>query len=190
MRKSSEKRRVREKRRKIGGPSGGSSFRSPFPDFPLCPASNGYWQEKIAGNRTPKYFGRWGRVVNGSIERLPDDGWQAALELYKASADRGFTDAPADNGGAHGQGLVQPLPHVQETLDRNRARFPPARSRNIRELPTGSLPRSAGTATLTTSGPLTLNRCGRTLPRHGVRFGLATRSRESRRCSSTAASLT
>jgi len=30
------------------------------------------------------YFGNWGRRVNGKMERMPDDGWQNALEIYKA----------------------------------------------------------------------------------------------------------
>lgn len=33
------------------------------------------------------YFGRWGKRVNGKMERLPGDGWQEALALYKAQAD-------------------------------------------------------------------------------------------------------
>ena len=33
------------------------------------------------------YFGRWGRVVGGKLERVEGDGWKDALELYKAQAD-------------------------------------------------------------------------------------------------------
>ena len=54
----------------------------PYPDFPLCPSNLGYWQKKIKGKIC--YFGRWGRVVNGSMTRIQDDGcWQAALEEYE-----------------------------------------------------------------------------------------------------------
>lgn len=69
----------------------------PLPDFPLCPANNGYWQKKIKGKI--HYFGHWGKIVNGKMERLPNDGWQEALALYKASADTGFTErAPGKEG--------------------------------------------------------------------------------------------
>ncbi len=57
----------------------------PYAEFPLGPANNGCWQKKIRGKIV--YFGRWGRVVNGSLKRLPGDGWKEALELYKAQAD-------------------------------------------------------------------------------------------------------
>lgn len=57
----------------------------PYPDFPLSPHASGAWQKKIRGRIF--YFGRWGRRVNGKMERLPDDGWKEALEIYKAQAD-------------------------------------------------------------------------------------------------------
>ncbi|MFH1918755.1 MAG: hypothetical protein ABIP48_02555, partial [Planctomycetota bacterium] len=57
----------------------------PYPDFPLGAANNGRWQKKINGRI--HYFGRWGRIRNGKMERLPDDGWKEALDLYKAQAD-------------------------------------------------------------------------------------------------------
>jgi integrase len=58
----------------------------PYPDFPLCAANNGYWQKKINGK--VHYFTRWGRVVNGRIQRTQEDGgWQAALELYEKQRD-------------------------------------------------------------------------------------------------------
>lgn len=41
----------------------------------------------ITGKSKIHYFGRWGKVVRGSMQRLPGDGWQEALELYKAQAD-------------------------------------------------------------------------------------------------------
>lgn len=57
----------------------------PYKDFPLCAANNGYWQKKILGR--PHYFGRWGKVVDGKLQRIEGDTWQAALELYKAQVD-------------------------------------------------------------------------------------------------------
>lgn len=59
--------------------------KKPYKDFPLTPHASGSWQKKIRGQ--VYYFGRWGRVRNGKMERLPDDGWKEALELYKAQAD-------------------------------------------------------------------------------------------------------
>lgn len=60
--------------------------KSECPDFSLCPASNGRWQKKILGKI--HYFGRWGRVVNGSLTRIREDGcWQEAWELYKKQAE-------------------------------------------------------------------------------------------------------
>jgi len=54
----------------------------PYPDFPLSAANCGQWQKKINGKI--HYFGRWGKVVNGSMTRIQEDGcWQAALELYE-----------------------------------------------------------------------------------------------------------
>ncbi len=57
----------------------------PYDDFPLTKHASGKWQKKIRGKI--HYFGRWGRMVKGKMERLPDDGWQEALALYKAQAD-------------------------------------------------------------------------------------------------------
>ena len=59
--------------------------RKPYPDFPLTPHASGAWQKKIRGKI--HYFGRWGRMVNGKMERVESDGWQEALELYRAQAD-------------------------------------------------------------------------------------------------------
>jgi integrase len=59
--------------------------KKPYDDFPLTPHASGAWQKKIRGK--VRYFGRWGRIKNGKMERLPGDGWEAALALYKAQAD-------------------------------------------------------------------------------------------------------
>src|SRR4051794_6690674 len=59
--------------------------KKPYPDFPLTPHPSGFWQKKIRGKI--HYFGKWGRRVNGKLERVEGDGWQEALELYKAQAD-------------------------------------------------------------------------------------------------------
>ena len=61
----------------------------PYPDYPLTPHSSGKWYKKITVNGISKahYFGRWCRMVKGNMERLPNDGWQDALALYKAQAD-------------------------------------------------------------------------------------------------------
>src|SRR4030042_4607688 len=57
----------------------------PYKDFPLTPHPSGAWQKKILGRI--HYFGRWGRVRNGALERIEGDGWKEALEIYKAQAD-------------------------------------------------------------------------------------------------------
>ncbi len=58
--------------------------KKPYPDFPLSPHASGTWQKKIRGRI--HYFGKWARVVNGKLTRLQGDGWQEALEQYKAAA--------------------------------------------------------------------------------------------------------
>jgi integrase len=57
----------------------------PYPEFPLSPHPCGGWQKRILGKL--HYFGRWGRIRNGKMERIEGDGWKEALELYKAQAD-------------------------------------------------------------------------------------------------------
>lgn len=57
----------------------------PYPDFPLTAHNAGYWCKSIRGKL--HYFGRWGQVRNGTMERLPGDGWRAALELYQEQCD-------------------------------------------------------------------------------------------------------
>jgi len=57
----------------------------PYSEFPLSPHPSGMWQKKINGRIY--YFGRWGKILDGEMQRLPDDGWQTALALYKAQID-------------------------------------------------------------------------------------------------------
>jgi integrase len=59
--------------------------KKPYPDFPLSPHPSGAWQKKIRGHI--HYFGRWARRVNGKLVRVEGDGWEEALEEYKAVAD-------------------------------------------------------------------------------------------------------
>ena len=59
--------------------------KKPYPDFPLTPHSCGAWQKKILGRI--HYFGRWGRIVKGKMERVEGDGWKEALEQYQRVAD-------------------------------------------------------------------------------------------------------
>ncbi len=57
----------------------------PYDGFPLGAHASGSWCKKIQG--VIHYFGPWGKRVNGKLERLPDDGWKAALELYQQQRD-------------------------------------------------------------------------------------------------------
>lgn len=59
--------------------------KKPYSNFPLCPHASGAWQKKIRGK--VHYFGKWARRVNGKLERIPGDGWEEALTIYKAQAD-------------------------------------------------------------------------------------------------------
>jgi integrase len=54
----------------------------PYPGFPLSPHPSGKWQKKINGRIF--YYGRWGKLVDGTMTRLPGDGWKEALALYEA----------------------------------------------------------------------------------------------------------
>lgn len=67
-------------------PGGLPKPKKPFPDFPLGASTAGWWVKKIRGRIF--YFGRWGRRLrDGSIERIPGDGWKEALELYNAQKE-------------------------------------------------------------------------------------------------------
>ncbi|HVL11460.1 MAG TPA: hypothetical protein VM529_02785 [Gemmata sp.] len=59
--------------------------KKPYPDIPLSPHASGTWQKKIRGKI--HYFGRWARVVDGKLTRVPGDGWEDALREYKEVAD-------------------------------------------------------------------------------------------------------
>jgi integrase len=59
--------------------------KKPYSEFPLSPHPGGTWQKKIRGKI--HYFGRWGRIRKGKMERIEGDGWKEALEAYKAVAD-------------------------------------------------------------------------------------------------------
>jgi len=85
-----------------GNPTGrkaGERPEKPYEGFPLTPHAGGKWMKKIRG--TIHYFGRWGRIVKGKMERLPGDGWQEALAIYKAQAEdlhAGRTPRPKIDG--------------------------------------------------------------------------------------------
>lgn len=57
----------------------------PYPEFPLTAHPSGNWCKKI--RQKLHYFGKWGERVDGKLQRIDGDGWEAALELYKAQAD-------------------------------------------------------------------------------------------------------
>jgi integrase len=59
--------------------------KKPYPDFPLTPHASGAWQKKIRGK--VHYFGRWAKRLNGRLVRVEGDGWEQALQEYKAVAD-------------------------------------------------------------------------------------------------------
>src|SRR5262249_55102820 len=75
----------RRRSRKADWVVAGFRIKRPYPDFPLTPHASGKWQKKILGDI--HYFGTWAKRVNGDLERVAEDGWQAALTLYKAQAD-------------------------------------------------------------------------------------------------------
>ena len=59
--------------------------KKPYRDFPLTQHQVGYWCKSIRGKI--RYFGRWGRIKNGEMVRLPDDGWREALNLFLEQKD-------------------------------------------------------------------------------------------------------
>lgn len=59
--------------------------KKPYPDFPLTPHTSGKWCKRIRGQL--HYFGAWATRSDGKLTRVPEDGWQAALDEYKAVAD-------------------------------------------------------------------------------------------------------
>ncbi len=78
----------------------------PYPTFPLTPHNGGKWMKQIKGKLY--YFGRWGRIVNGVMERIDAEScWEEALTIYKAQAEAlhaGRTPRPAQ-----GEFLVKDL---------------------------------------------------------------------------------
>jgi len=62
-----------------------SKPRKPYADYPLFPHNSGRWAKKIRGKL--HYFGQWARRDNGKLVRVPGDGWQEALDDYRAKAD-------------------------------------------------------------------------------------------------------
>lgn len=86
-------------RKKAFGKSECAKPQKPYPGFPLNPHASGKWQKKIRGKC--HYFGKWGRVVDGVMERIPGDGWEEALTIYKAQAEAlhsGKTPRPTSDG--------------------------------------------------------------------------------------------
>lgn len=58
----------------------------PTADFPLSAHASGAWQKKIRGKT--HYFGRWGRIHKGKMERLPGSSWwKPSLDDYLEQAD-------------------------------------------------------------------------------------------------------
>jgi len=89
----------------------------PYPDFPLSPHATGTWCKKIKGKLY--HFGRWARRVNGKLERVPGDGWEEALKLYKYQAEAIVTGRP------------KPLPSDQLTVADLCNRFHTAKRRKF-----------------------------------------------------------
>lgn len=90
----------------------------PYPKYPLTPHPSGKWQKKILGKI--HYFGRWGQIRNGKMERIEGDGWKEALELYKAQADdlhAGRTPRPKTGGLTVGELRARFLTSKSRALD-------------------------------------------------------------------------
>ncbi len=65
--------------RKRSGKSGDRPEK-PYPGFPLYAHPLGYWSRKVNGKLV--HFGRWGRVRNGEMVRVANDGWAEALAKH------------------------------------------------------------------------------------------------------------
>ena len=71
----------------------------PYDGFPLYAHPGGHWAKRILGKL--HYFGRWGRIKQGRMERIEGDGLPAALELYQSQRDdlhAGRTPRTTDDG--------------------------------------------------------------------------------------------
>lgn len=66
------------------------------PGFPLGPHPSGKWQKKVDGKI--EFFGRWGKVVNGTMKRIPGDGIKEALAEYQAFLINGKKTPKSDDG--------------------------------------------------------------------------------------------
>src|SRR5260370_42699375 len=77
--------RRRRKARKGSWQVKGFSVKRPYTNFQLSPHGSGKWTKKILGQL--HYFGACAKHVKGKLERIPGDGLQAALELYKSQAE-------------------------------------------------------------------------------------------------------
>lgn len=100
---------ARRGRRAKGDKSKLVKFRPPKPykGFELTPVSGGQWAKRINGRLY--YFGRWGKTVNGKMERLPGDGWEDALRLYKAQAADLHAGRTPRTGSASGELTVREM---------------------------------------------------------------------------------
>ncbi|SFJ33496.1 tyrosine-type recombinase/integrase [Planctomicrobium piriforme] len=89
----------------------------PFPDFPLSPHATGTWCKKIGGKI--HHFGRWARKVSGKLQRVPGDGWEDALRLYKIQVEAIVTGKP------------KPIPSEQLTVGQLCNQFYTAKKRRF-----------------------------------------------------------
>jgi hypothetical protein len=64
----------------------------PYEDFPLTSHPSGHWCKKIRGKL--RYCGRWGKIVNGKMQHLENNGWEAALPSTKRILKPGMPAAP------------------------------------------------------------------------------------------------
>lgn len=70
----------------------------PYEEFPLVAHPSGHWCKKIRGKL--RYCGRWGRIVDGKMQRIKDDGWEAALAKYKRNSEAWYAGrTPRDTDG-------------------------------------------------------------------------------------------